>query len=36
LDYVTTRYQGLFWNKTPKELARFFADSRKALTAVQV
>jgi len=35
LDYVTTRYQGLFWNKTPKELARFFAKSRKVLTGTR-
>jgi hypothetical protein len=35
LEYVTGRYKGVFWNKTPKELARFFAGSRKVLASSQ-
>ena len=29
LDYVKKRYEGVFWNATPREVARFFADAKK-------
>jgi len=29
LDYVRKRYEGVFWNTTPREVARFFADATK-------
>jgi len=35
LKYLSREYEGAFWNKTPKELARFFAESRKVLVSSQ-
>ena len=28
LDYVRERYEGAFWNTTPRKVAQFFADAR--------
>ena len=27
LNYVSERYDGVFWNTTPRKVAQFFADS---------
>jgi hypothetical protein len=29
LDYVRKRYEGVFWNPTPRKVAEFFADATK-------
>src|SRR5437870_2500349 len=33
LEYVRKRYEGVFWNTTPRKVAQFFADATKVPTA---
>ena len=36
LEYVSQRYKGLFWNRTPRNVAQFFADATKVPVASEV
>lgn len=33
LDHVRERYEGAFWNATPRKVAQFFADTTKVFKA---